>query len=168
MLTEKDIYAALGELSVKFSNLEFGMTSILEMLIDSSNRAIGAISTSKKNLSQKTELIKELIPFRFPANSETATKILTLVSEVGLVRTNRNRFIHDLWKIDEAGLQANMITCYELKLNSPQNNNVINGLREHKFTFEELVSCSEKVGELVARSFMFAKELGATNLDVEN
>ncbi|OCQ88839.1 hypothetical protein BCD64_03585 [Nostoc sp. MBR 210] len=168
MTTEKDIYALLGELSVKFATLEFGISMILETLIDNSSPAIGAILTANHQIKNKLDLIKKLIPFRFTANSEIATQISELISEVDKLREDRNRFIHGNWKINIQDNQVNDIACYDLKLKSQQKGYELNRCKEYKFTIEQLEDCSSKVGELVCQSFLLARELGATNLSIES
>lgn len=45
-LTESDIYVVIGETSIKFANLEYAISAILEVLIDSRTPAIGAVLTT--------------------------------------------------------------------------------------------------------------------------
>lgn len=167
MKTEKDIYALLGELSVKFSTLEFGISAILEVLIDSNNPAIGAILTDGHSLNKNLTLITRVIPFKFENNSQIPVRLKALITEVDGLRNLRNLFIHGKWLIDENQLQNNMVTCFDLRLKSSQKGLVLNRLTEHNISITELEDHVVKVGRLVVDSFKIARELGCTNLNVE-
>ena len=168
MATEKDVYAVLGELSVKFSNLEFAVSNILEMLIDSTAPAVGAILTSNQSLSKNLDLISKLVPFRFAVDSDVAAEVSTVVAEAKDLRTDRNLFVHGNWLISPEGVKAGTIICYDLRPKLRQKEHSLTRFEEYKFTIEELESRSEKVGELVVQSVRLARKLGAAGLNIES
>ena len=168
MATEKDAYAVLGELSAKFSNLEFAVSNVLEMLIDSTAPAVGAVLTSNQSLSKNFDLISKLVSFRFAADSEVAAEVSTMVAEANNLRRERNLFVHGNWLISPEGVKADTIICYDLRPKLRQNGYSLTRFEEHKFTIEELRGRSEEVGELVAQSFRLARELGATGLNIKS
>lgn len=167
-MTEDEAYILIGKISTKFSNLEFGVTSIMEYLINSKNPAIGAILTKDMSLSKVIELIKKIIPFCFPEDSELSSQLGELLKEVDNIRVRRNLFIHGNWLFDNPSLEKNEVYCFDLRLKSFDNGKRLERLNKKVFTKQELELVELSLSNLVYKVFKIGSKIGASNLKVSN
>ncbi|RLD48750.1 MAG: hypothetical protein DRI97_18705 [Bacteroidetes bacterium] len=90
---EKDFYANLGLLSVRFAKMEFKLTVILGKLIGADEELIPMLLTENLTLYRKLELIRKINKVR----THRESLMETLYAQVEDIRIHRNSFIHGVW-----------------------------------------------------------------------
>lgn len=109
---EKEFYAHLGLLSVKFAKLEFNISAILGKLINSDEDLIVITLVENNSLNQNIELLKKINRIRKYQEST----IENLIEEIGRVKNERNLFIHGLWGIPYESENDVKVNCEERKI----------------------------------------------------
>lgn len=109
---EKEFYAYLGLLSVKFAKLEFNISAILGKLINSDEDLIVITLVENNSLNQNIELLKKINRIRKYQESS----IENLIEEIGRVKNERNLFIHGLWGIPYESENDVKVNCEERKI----------------------------------------------------
>lgn len=90
---EKDFYAHLGLLSVKFAKVEYNLSVILGKLIGTDEDLIAVSLIEKNTLSQNIELLKKINRIR----NYQESIINNLIEKIGEIKNERNLFIHGIW-----------------------------------------------------------------------
>lgn len=109
---EKEFFAYLGLLSVKYAVMENNLSLILAKLIGTNDELILSTLLENNSISQNIELIKKINRHRW-FREEMMTD---LISEINKIKSDRNLFIHGTWGdafIDKTELK---IKCGERKL----------------------------------------------------
>ena len=150
----RDFFEKIGEISVKFSNIDFCICNLIYRLIIS-KKDIEEIKKYLKKFHKemptkgKINLCKELFSFK-KLNSEFSG----LISEIDNIRETRNKFIHGLIEFKEENIQKGFITIkYEEKIEGEYKEKL------ERYTIEELEKITEKLGSLVMELLFFTNKL---------
>lgn len=90
---EKDFYAQLGILSVKFSKLDYFLSVILELLLGTGDSTISLTLIENNNIAKNIDLIRKINRIRHYEEN----KISNLLDQVDNIKGDRNLFIHGIW-----------------------------------------------------------------------
>ena len=90
---EKEFYAHLGLLSVRFAMVEYNLSIILGKLFGTDDDLISVTLIEKNTLSQNVEMLKKINKIRSCHEYE----INNIIELVGRIKSNRNLFIHGIW-----------------------------------------------------------------------
>lgn len=151
-LTERDLYALMGEISIKFANLEFVVSRMLTGLIDRSDPVVGDIVTENMTLSQKLRLIVKLSRYRFKGNPGVDSAVRTMAAEIDSVRELRNTFTHGNWEIKRGVLLQGFRCCSRDLVDDSDE-------AERDWDSEELRQVSERVQSLLAKATLFMEKV---------
>ncbi|WP_423999527.1 hypothetical protein [Maribacter sp. IgM3_T14_3] len=163
-MTENECYILIGKLSSKFSNLEFGLSSILEHLINNTNPGIAAIITKNMQISKVIELLTKILNFNYEDDVEHVVEMKKLLNEIQGLRQKRNMFIHGNWWFQEEELEKDIVTCIDTRLKSSKNGKELSRMEEIKYSKHEMEADESKLSKLVYEVYSTGKKFGLTNL----
>jgi hypothetical protein len=158
---EKEFYAHLGLLSVKFAQMDFKISIILQKLIGTDS-SIGIVLTEKNSLHQNLELLKQINRIRdFEISS-----IANLVAEVSKIKSQRNLFIHGLWGNPYKAENDVMIICDEKRMTYSEKTNKSNATfkiwtsnKIHKFRLSYIKKLIRNIEDIIISQDFLIKKL---------
>jgi len=109
---EKEFYAHLGLLSVKFAKMEYNLSIILGKLIGTDENLIAVTLIEKNTLSQNLELLKKINKIR----DYKELAINNLLEQITGIKKDRNLFIHGIWGFPFESENDIKIVCDERKI----------------------------------------------------
>jgi hypothetical protein len=109
---QKDFYSFLGLLSIKFAKMDYNLNLILSKLINPDDDLIAFTLIERNNISQTIELLEKINLIR-GFEEKHLKNLLTLIKQV---KTDRNLFIHGLWKEPYNSENDIVILCEERKI----------------------------------------------------
>lgn len=156
-LTEESIpfYTRIGLLSVCFSEIESLISHIIEKLINSDDEKISFLLIERNVLDRNLEILSLINESR----SFEEEKIKSIISELRVLKTTRNFFIHGVWsdvKSDEKG--QNYIYCADHKWRKEKqiptymknfSGTLTTRYKSTKFTTQDLDKKIEKAHEIL-------------------
>lgn len=130
---EKEFYAHLGLLSVKFAKVEYNLSLIVGKLIGTNEDLIAVSLIEKNTLSQNIELLKKINRVR----SYQVPTVNNLIEQIGEIKNERNLFIHGIWGIPFESENDIKIICDERKIRYSENKNKQSKIIQKNWTYNE-------------------------------
>ena len=156
MVTERELYALMGEISIKFSNIEFFAGQMLNKLIDADDPLAGNIVTDSMTLGQKLRMMLRLSKHRFPDDPQIDEAVKSMVADIDELREIRNSFTHGHWEIRKDTLaQVFGICC---RAGSTE----FEGGHERVWTLEDLANINQRAGRLLVKMEKYIAESNGT------
>lgn len=149
MTSEQDFFAVFGEISVKFSNLEFMVSQLLQQLVDPQLHAVGGLLTSRMDLGRKIESARQLARVRFCHKPELEEQVRQTLAKVDGIRVDRNAFIHGQWLLDPNDLANDTIKCFDSRWSAVRGGHEWTGKTERVYRIVDLRQKAHEVGILV-------------------
>jgi hypothetical protein len=109
---EEKFYAHLGQISVKFAQIDALLAEILAKLIGSDEDLISETLIEDNSISKNIEIIKKINRIR----SFNEPLINDLIKKIGTIRKVRNLFIHGIWTIPFESEGELKIVCSTRKI----------------------------------------------------
>lgn len=111
MAAERDLYALMGEISIRFANMEFAVSLLINRLISPDDRVVGDLVTENMTLSQKLRLILRLSRYRYRDDPAMDEAVRDLATEIDNIRETRNTFTHGNWMVRDHVLSQGFRCC---------------------------------------------------------
>ncbi|MEP5366138.1 MAG: hypothetical protein ABJQ37_19980 [Reichenbachiella sp.] len=117
---EKEFYAYLGLLSVRFANMEYYLTSLLSMLLISDDDYLYPLTIlENNNLNSNLDSLKKVNKIR----GYEEQSISQMISEIRKVKDHRNLFIHGIWHVPKSNDGKFSVTCEKKKIKFEEDKN---------------------------------------------
>ncbi len=159
------ILTLIGEIAVRFSNLEFQMSAILSKLIDTSAGAIvGGFLSDEFSLSKTTELIRKLSRYRFVHRNNMIAKVHGLCEQVDKIRVKRNFFVHGMWVFDREILCQGKITVLKMTWKEDRKTKSWSRAKETIFTVSDLKQMGDTITRLFDQALSIANDLKSEDM----
>ena len=142
MATQADFFTIIGEINTLFSTLDFVVTLMLSNLISDNHKAAAVITNDISSLRMKIDLSTKLAQVKI-SKAELNRDFQTFCKKAQEFRVQRNRFVHDLWILEESNLAKGKVRRQEIRQ-----------LSKHDFKFNPAVHTLEELQR-------FSNELGA-------
>jgi hypothetical protein len=159
MNAQQEFFAVFGELSVKFSNIEFMVGQILQQLVDPALPTVGGLLTDRMSLHQKIEHSKKLTRLRYCQRADMQQRVTDALARVDKYRLIRNAFIHGMWKVDPGDLAKGIVTCLDTNWSEKKKGIEWLAEKETVYTMADLRKTSEEIGQLVMEVIQLGNEL---------
>ena len=160
MVTRDELYKAVGEFAVAFSNLEHNVVRILDVLAGGAT-FLGPILLDDLSISRVLGYMRTYIKAHLRQNDELRERVEKLVKEVDQTRIDRNLIIHGKWATDDRMLEGGRISCFEYKLRYDKDTNLWEYLHDHKFTLDQLAVKTVKILSLCDDAMQLGKDVEA-------
>jgi hypothetical protein len=131
--TEKDFYAYLGLLSVKFSEMENNLAKIVATLINNDDKVITALLTEDNTLHKNLELLKRLIKVR----DFQTPYIIQMIDLIGKVKAMRNLFIHGVWTKPHESQNDIVSSCNDIRIKYSEEKDTNGKITSQKWQMNE-------------------------------
>jgi len=144
-ILQKELYEKVGELSILYAKLEFNVSKILSMLINSDDETISIYLLERNTLQKNLELLRNFNRLRDFRSDD----IEQLMISINKVKDRRNLFIHGLWSKPSIREGQKIAYCEERKIKYTKQNE--RGHQQwnfntfYKFTYDDL---GEQIGEI--------------------
>jgi hypothetical protein len=162
---ELNFYSKIGLLSIDFARLESKLQELLCKLIGSDRDLISITLIERNSISQNSEMLLKLNKIRGIFEEE----IKSIVIRVNNVRTDRNLFIHGLWKGPYEGSKGLMVSCEDKRVKFTQEADGKKWVQSafYFYTLEEINSKIKEIQQIndeLERIITELEEIGDVNL----
>lgn len=130
---EKEFYAHLGLLSIKYAKMEYNLSKILGKLIGVEEETINVTLVEKNTLHQNITMLKKIDKIR---NFESSD-INEVIELIGRVKNDRNKFIHGIWGNPFKDKDEIKVVCDERKIKYTEQNDENGKSIERNWKFNE-------------------------------
>lgn len=158
--TRQELYAAIGELAVAFSNLQHNVLRVLDVLAGG-EVFLGPILLNDLSISRVLDHMEKYIKARLRENPDLRKRAETLVRDVHKVRVDRNRFIHGLWLITDDLLATGRVICLQYKFHYDKKTDQWKYFQDHRFTLNQLAFSTGKILMLCGEAMQLGKDIKA-------
>lgn len=165
---EKEFYAQIGFLSIKFSKMEYKLSVIVSELLGVDEDLVAVTITEKNNLSQNLELLSKLNQLK----AYKETEINDLSTKIKKIQSNRNLFIHGIWQDPFESEKGVEVVCEERKIKySVTKRNKLGRVinqewsvnRFHSFELQDIKNLINIIDELIVTEDELIKALKKQN-----
>jgi hypothetical protein len=166
---EKEFYAYLGLLSVKFSEMENNLNQIVAGLIHNDDLIVTALLTEDNTLHKNLELLKKVNKFR----DFQVSYIKQMVDQIGKVKITRNLFIHGVWSKPVQYENDILSHCNDVRLKysdeKDRNGEVVSKrwqMNEHKeFRLSYIIQEIHRINDIIVIQKAMLKKLEAAKFN---
>lgn len=112
-MTKREIFSAIGRVSVLFSSLEAELEDLLCILADPEDPMLAATLVEGVSFAKILELLKKVVRFK---DGAIEGKVLRLLDISTPLRSKRNLFVHGYWDMSEELLNHGKVTVRDSKI----------------------------------------------------
>ena len=154
---EKEVYALLGLLSVRFAKMEFNITKILTELVKADDDLIVMTLIASNNIAKNIDMLKKINQIR---DFETAT-LDEQIKLINNIKSDRNLFIHGIWHEPRFTKSKREIICEEKKIrySKTSKGQEWSYNKIHLFSIETLSNRIKDIDIILASQNMILKKL---------
>lgn len=153
---------AWADVGIRFSNLEFGVGILLNVLIDRGRGTTGSLLTDFMPLSRKLDKLRCLTEMRLANRTVLLEEVREILTETDELRKTRNTFIHGMWVMDPADHKRGIFTSHNFRFKQDKTGKGFSaGLAglEQNWSRKDLDELAERVGNLVIRIMTLVNRL---------
>ena len=109
---EKDVKLIIADIALNFASIEYACTQALAYAISNElpGSILGLVAVQDMNLEQKLQKLRKIAELKYGAKPDWKDYIIQIVRDISQLKSERNKFIHGLWKFD-----SDRIECIEMK-----------------------------------------------------
>jgi hypothetical protein len=155
----------IGDVAVRFSNLEFAVSLILARLIDTSQHSIaGEFVADTLSLSEKLRIIKRVAPLRYCHKEALRNELLELCNAIEKMKNIRNLFIHGSWNFEAKYLEEGKVACLDMRWKAEKNLKQWLRTSEQTFSLKDFGDLCSSLGKLTSKAFELKQGLRSEDM----
>jgi len=159
--------AFYGDLAIRFATLEGTVDHLLQLLISKKDPVVGMIITSDMPFARKITKAKQLVRWRFCAESDIRDKALGILGEVDKLRISRNPFIHGEWEMNDEILSQGRARCNVRRFDYTETEQQIewSGSSLEEWTYAQFQELSQRLAKVFPDLFWLLKQVSPETIE---
>ena len=160
-ITREQVFSAVGEVAILFSNIDYFLGRILSHLIDKGRPAIGgAFVAHEFSLHKKVEWIRRLAPLRLCHNQDLQTQLISLCDQVADLSETRNQFVHSMWVLNDELMAQDKVACMNVGWRRSKDEQYHWQLmRQTHWHIDQLKALPQSAGKLIRQAAQLSEAL---------
>jgi len=155
-MQKQELFARIGELTVRFATLEHQLQSLLKSLLREDCPLLGPFFIHELNLAVLLRKTRQIARYRLQDDEGLLNELEQMLKRIDGMRDLRNLLVHGYWEIDEA-CDACPVRVQDFKMK--QEGGEWQDLTETTFTERKLTHLIERLRDISSEVDRLARRL---------